>query len=99
MGRIIRLIPVDDICYFRADCKYTLVATADSESLMHKPIKDLADELDPGLFWQIHRSTNVNVYSIANVLRNGSGRISVRLKRRHKSLPVSEAYAHLFRQM
>ena len=69
-GKSIKLITVEEVCYFRADTKYTLVVTPASESLIRKSIKDLIDELDPNLFWQIHRSTLVNVSSIAGVTRD-----------------------------
>jgi DNA-binding LytR/AlgR family response regulator len=94
-----RIITVDDVCYFRADSKYTCVVTPEGESLIRKPIKELCDELDPTCFWQIHRSTIVNVRAIAGVVRDLRGRAQVRLKNRAELLPVSEAYAHLFRQM
>jgi DNA-binding LytR/AlgR family response regulator len=99
VGTTIKLITVDEICYFRADGKYTRVATASSESLIRKTIRDLAVELDPALFWQIHRSTLVNVNAIAGVARDLRGYLQVRLKQRQEALPVSETYAHLFRQM
>ena len=50
----IRLIPMDEIRYFQADDKYTIVITSSGESLIRKPIKELVNELDPGIFWQIH---------------------------------------------
>ncbi len=43
----LRLITVDSICYFRADNKYTSVVTADSESLIRRPLKILVEEVDP----------------------------------------------------
>lgn len=98
-GQAVRLITVEDVNYFEADSKYTRVVTAEGESLIRKPIKELADELDPCCFWQIHRSTIVNVNAIAGVVRDTRGRPQVRLKRRSELLPVSDAYAHLFRQM
>jgi DNA-binding LytR/AlgR family response regulator len=99
VGSTIKLITVDEICYFRADTKYTLVVTSGSESLIRKPIKELVDELDPNLFWQIHRSTLVNVNAIAGVTRDLRGHLQVKLKQRAEALPVSEGYTHLFRQM
>lgn len=99
VGNTIKLITVEEICYFRADTKYTMVVTPDSESLIRKPIKELAEELDPNLFWQIHRSTLVNVNAIAGVTRDLRGHLQVKLKQRTESLPVSEGYHHLFRQM
>jgi len=98
-GKSIKLITVEEVCYFRADTKYTLVVTPASESLIRKSIKDLIDELDPNLFWQIHRSTLVNVSSIAGVTRDIRGHLQLKLKQRPEMLPISESYTHLFRQM
>ena len=98
-GQAVRVITVDDVCYFQADSKYTRVVTATEESLIRKPIKELCDELDPACFWQIHRSTIVNVHAVAGVVRDLRGRTQVRLRRREELLSVSDAYAHLFRQM
>lgn len=98
-GRSVRLIPVNDICYFQADNKYTLVVTASAQSLINKTIRELIDELDPETFLQVHRSTVVNVNAIAAVHRDLRGRLEVQLKARTEKLPVSASYAHLFRQM
>jgi DNA-binding LytR/AlgR family response regulator len=98
-GAAVRLLTVEEICYFKADSKYTLVATADSDSLIKKSIKELVGELDPNLFWQIHRSVLVNVRAIDSVLRDGQGGLAVRLKQRAETLAVSEPHHHLFRQM
>jgi DNA-binding LytR/AlgR family response regulator len=99
VGQTIKLITVEEICYFKADSKYTLVVTATAESLIKKPIKELCDELDPAQFWQIHRSTLVNVNCVAGVTRDYRGHLQLKLKQRNESLPVSESYTHLFRQM
>ena len=98
-GNELRVITVEEICYFQADNKYTLVVTSDQESLIRRPIKELIDELDPNTFWQIHRATLVNVNAIAGVNRDFRGHLQVRLKQRKETLPVSESYAHLFKQM
>jgi DNA-binding LytR/AlgR family response regulator len=99
LGNEVKLITVDEICYFRSDTKYTRVVTADGESLIRKSLKELLDELDPALFWQIHRSTLVNVNSIASVSRDFSGHVIVKLKQLKETLPVSQPFAHLFQQM
>ena len=98
-GQTVRVITVDDVCYFQAEAKYTRVVTAEGESLIRKPIKELTQELDPASFWQIHRSTIVNVHAIAGVVRDLRGRMQVRLKRREELLAVSDGYTALFRQM
>lgn len=98
-GAAVRLITMDEILYFKSDEKYTLVVTADSESLIRKGIKELGEDLDPTMFLQVHRSTLVNVHAIESVVRDDRGKLKLRLKHRSESLAVSEPYAHLFRQM
>ena len=98
-GAAVRLITVEEILYFKSDQKYTLVVTPDTEALIKKTIKDLAAELDPTMFWQVHRSTVVNVHAIDSVIRDDRGNLALRLKQRPEKLQVSEAYHHLFRQM
>lgn len=98
-GNDVKLITIEEIAYFRSDSKYTLVAIREGEALIRKSIRDLATELDPELFWQIHRSTLVNVNAVAGVHRDFKGRMHVRLRNRKETLPVSEAYMHLFKQM
>ena len=98
-GRAVRLITVDEICYFQADNKYTTVVTPTGQSLINKTIKELVDELDPESFFQIHRGTIVNVNAISTVHRDLRGRLEVRLKHGGLALPVSATFAHLFRQM
>lgn len=99
IGNELHLITLDEILYFRADTKYTLVVTADQEALIRRPIKELAEEVDPAVFWQIHRSTLVNVNAIATVTRDMSGHLRVKLKQRKEMLTVSASYTHLFKQM
>ena len=98
-GTAVHLITVEEILYFRADSKYTLVVTAEGESLIRKTIKELCDELDPTMFWQIHRSSIVNVHAIDRVQRDSRGNMMLRLKGRDEALPVSSQYQPLFRQM
>ena len=98
-GDDVELITVEEICYFQADTKYTLAATANTQSLIRKPLKDLLAELDPNMFWRIHRSTLVNVNAIAGVTRDLKGNLRVRLKDRRETLAVSESYAHRFRDL
>ncbi|MGE5838622.1 MAG: LytR/AlgR family response regulator transcription factor [Deltaproteobacteria bacterium] len=98
-GDGVRLIPVDDVIYFKAEDKYTAVITREGESLLRKPIKELAEKMDPEKFWQIHRGVIVNVRSIARMSRSLTGKGVVKLKDRSETLPVSSRYMHLFKQM
>ena len=98
-GQETRLILIDDVAYFRADNKYTSVVTADGEALLRTPIRELLTLLDPAVFRQIHRSTIVNLKAIAGIVRDDSGRGTVRLKSRPETLTVSAPYMALFRHM
>lgn len=98
-GDGVRLIPVDEVIYFKAQDKYTLVITKEAESLIRKSVKELAEELDPEKFWQIHRGTVINVRSIARVGRTLTRKGVVKLKDRSEVLTVSDRYMHLFKQM
>ena len=98
-GRETRLILIDDVAYFRADNKYTTVVTADGEALLRTPIRELLARLDANTFRQIHRSTIVNIKAIAGIVRDDTGRGTVRLKSRPETLAVSAPYMALFRQM
>jgi DNA-binding LytR/AlgR family response regulator len=99
VGKETRLIMVDDVAYFQADNKYTVVMTGDGEALIRKPIRELLDILDPAHFKQIHRSTIVNMKAIAAITRDDSGRGTIRLKRRAETLPVSLTFMPVFKGM
>jgi len=99
VGQAIQMVPVEDVLFFISDEKYTRVQTATLEALIRKPIKELVDELDPKLFWQIHRSTLVNVKAIAGVTRDFRGRQIVAVKGHKEQLEVSRSYLGLFKGM
>ena len=99
LGANLRLIPVSEVLFFQSDEKYTRVVTADGEALIKTPIRELLDGLDPDVFWQIHRSTLVNVNAIAGVSRDFRGQAHVKIKGKDESLVVSRIYSHLFKQM
>jgi DNA-binding LytR/AlgR family response regulator len=99
VGQAIQMIPVDEVLFFISDEKYTRVQTAQVEALIRKPIKELVDEIDPQLFWQIHRSTLVNVKCIAGVTRDFRGRQIVTVKGHNEKLEVSRSYTGLFKGM
>jgi len=99
IGQDLRMIPVEEILFFRSDEKYTCVQTEKFEALIRKPVRDLAEELDPSLFWQIHRATLVNVNAIEGVTRDIRGRHLVMIKGRPDKLEVSRSFLHLFKQM
>lgn len=99
VGNSVRLIPVDQVAYIRAEEKYTLVVWDEGEALIRKTIRELADELDPGKFVQIHRSVIVNLRYVREVVRGVNETADLHLHGRSEPLPVSRSYLHNFRQM
>jgi DNA-binding LytR/AlgR family response regulator len=99
LGASMKMIPVDDVLYFRAEDKYTKVVTQEGEALIRKPIKELFDALDPEAFWQIHRSSIVSLRAILRVDRDWRGEPVIILKGRDEKLAVSRTFAHRFKAM
>ena len=99
VGETVRQIPVDEVFYFQAQDKYVSVYTSAGESLIRTPLAELQAELNPNEFWQIHRSTIVNINCVAATTRDGMGKTLLKLKDSKAELQVSRAYAHLFKQM
>jgi DNA-binding LytR/AlgR family response regulator len=99
VGSTIQMIPTEEVLFFISDEKYTRVQTAQVEALIRKPIKELVDELDPQQFWQIHRSTLVNVQAVAEVTRDYRGRQLVGVRGHPEKLEVSRSYTGLFKGM
>ena len=97
VGNSVRMVPVEEVCYFQAADKYTSVVTREAEMLIRTPLKELLVQLEPARFRQIHPGTIVNLAEVAAATRDESGRLSVRLKHRKESLHVSRVFAELFR--
>jgi DNA-binding LytR/AlgR family response regulator len=98
-GELMHQIPVDDVLFFRADDKYTCVQTASAEHLIRTPIAELAAQLDPAQFVQVHRSTIVNLAYLVGSRRDETSRLFLRITGHAQELPVSRAYVHLFKAM
>jgi DNA-binding LytR/AlgR family response regulator len=75
------------------------VVTANGETLISTPLKDLLGRLDPQTFWQVRGSTIVHVNAVRSVLRGVGGKLSLQLKRRSERLEVCARYAHRFKQL
>jgi DNA-binding LytR/AlgR family response regulator len=98
-GRETRLILLEDVAYFRADQKYTVVMTAEGEALLRTPLRELLGALDPAMFKQIHRSTIVNLKAVSSVIREDGGKGQLRLRNRPELLTVSQPFMGLFKGM
>jgi DNA-binding LytR/AlgR family response regulator len=98
VGAVVKLIPVDEIVYLKSDNKYTLVVWDGGEALIRKSIRELADQLDPEAFVQVHRSAIVSLARVSQFVHLGDGG-EVHLRERAEKLPVSRSYVHLFQHM
>ena len=98
-GKVMRLIPVDDVLFINARSKYTFVVTKDGEFLMRASLGELIKQLDPERFWRIHRSTIVNASKVVSVSQTGRETHVLTVKDCKEPLTVSRAFIHQFKQM
>lgn len=94
----IHVLDVEQILAFQAEDKYTTLITAEGDFLIRTSLKQLEQELDPDLFWRIHRSTLVQVSQIARVSRSFTGQLEVQVEGIKKPLAVSRRFADQFKQ-
>ncbi|RRH92261.1 DNA-binding response regulator [Variovorax beijingensis] len=98
-GSIVRMVPIGEVLYFEAADKYIRVLTAVHEYLIRTPLKQLLAQLDPEIFWQVHRAVVVRSSAIEAVHRDEAGKLHLDLRGRTEKIPVSRLYGHLFRAM
>jgi len=75
----LRLIPVESICYFVADQKYTRVCHASGEELIDDSLKQLEDEFGTD-FVRIHRGALVAVARIGELCKSADGEVEIVLR-------------------
>ncbi|MEI8325698.1 MAG: LytTR family DNA-binding domain-containing protein [Betaproteobacteria bacterium] len=75
------------------------LAPQGNADLIRTPIVDLAAELDGEQFWQVHRSTVVNLAHLAGTRRDDTSRLWLRIKGWNGELPVSRAFVQRFKAM
>jgi DNA-binding LytR/AlgR family response regulator len=92
-------IDVASVRFFQADDKYTVVYSTGGEFVIRTTITDLAAQLDPEQFWQVHRATLVNLAWLDGTRRDDASRLFLRMRGHGTELPVSRAFVHLFKAM
>ncbi|MBQ4863344.1 response regulator transcription factor [Pseudoalteromonas sp. MMG013] len=95
----LHLIDVGDVDYFIADNKYTEVSVEEEKFLIKTSILALESELNPDVFWRIHRNCIVKVDRIQRVVKDELGHVYIDLKNTAEQLLVSRKYQSLFKQM
>jgi DNA-binding LytR/AlgR family response regulator len=98
-GATTRNLDVADVRFFQADDKYTVVASSHGEYVIRTTITELAARLDPDQFWQVHRSTVINLAWLEGTRRDETSRLFLRMRGHAAELPVSRAFVHLFKAM
>lgn len=99
VGQTVRMVPVEEVCYFQSTDKYTTLLTHDVELLLRIPLRELISQLDAEQFWQVHRGTVVNARQIVSAHHDLLGKVTLTLRDRPEKIAVSRSYSHLFRQM
>ena len=96
-GALVRMVPVADVLVLEAADKYVRVLTAGHEYLVRQPLRELVQQLDAEVFWQIRRGALVRADAIDTVQRDEAGRLLLRLRQRDEAWPVSRLHAQRFR--
>lgn len=102
VGSTIHMVPIDEVLYFEAADKYIRVMAGQDtlhEYLIRTPLKDLLAQLDPQIFWQVHRGTVVRAAAIDTVHRDEASKLSLTLRGCKEKIAVSRLYSYLFKAM
>lgn len=98
-GTTVRLIPVEEVLWFEAADKYVTVATAKGDRTIRMALRELLAQLDPEVFWQVHRGVIVNTRHVLEANQDTTGQVLLVMAGRTEKLQVSRQFAHLFRRM
>lgn len=78
-GRM-RVVPVADVEYITASGVYAELHVGDERYLIRESMQTLEEQLDPGIFFRIHRSAIVRLAEVELLLRGAGGDYRVQLK-------------------
>ena len=99
VGDAIEMVPVETIQYLEAADKYVRAVTASQEYWVRVSLKELLPQLDPDRFWQVHRSTVVNIDAVLRAQRLENGNVSLQLRDRPDRISVSRVHASRFKAL
>lgn len=89
-------ILVDEVIYFSGSDTHTTVVTGAGEHQISTPLYELYAMLDPKKFWQVHRSTVVNIAHIETVKQEAQDRLMVKFKERDECMMVGHPFCQQF---
>lgn len=99
VGEAVELLPVQQLLYLEAADKYVRAVTAERDYWVRISLRELLPQLDPDCFWQVHRSTVVNIDAVARAHRQESGQVLLELRGRPERLTVSRVHAGRFKAL
>jgi len=99
IGNKIWLTPVEDILCLKASGRYVKVLTKEREALVRMPLKNLCEQLDPDIFWQVHRSTVMNIAHLDHVKNIDHEQIQAHMNNMKEPIAISRSFSHLFRNL
>ncbi|NCT84408.1 MAG: response regulator transcription factor [Comamonadaceae bacterium] len=99
-GNTMKLLEVDQLAALRSELRHTrALSQAGEQLLLRTSLGELQRQLDPQLFWQIHRGSVVNARAIERIERRDDGELWVQLRGLDQALPVSRPHRGRFRGM
>ncbi len=99
IGNKVWLVPIETVICFKASGRYVKVVTAEREALVRVSLKNLLEQLDPDNFWQVHRSTIINICHLDHVKHIEHDQIQAYLRGLHEPIAISRSYGYLFRNL
>jgi LytTR family transcriptional regulator, CO-responsive transcriptional regulator RcoM len=93
------LIEVQDALRLESNDHYTWIVTANDRFLSNLSLSDLAERLDPAMFFRCHRSHIVNLRHVTEIERDGDTMHLVFPKPELARVPVSRAHARELREI
>lgn len=99
-GNTMKLLEVEQLAALRSELRHTRALSQGGEQLLLRmPLGELQQQLDPALFWQIHRGCIVNARAIERIERRDDGELWVQLRGLAQALPVSRTQQARFKGM
>lgn len=91
------MVAVDNVDYFQAADKYTLVVAGDKQWTIRKSLKELEAALDPERFWRVHRNAIIRLAAIERAVHDERGGLVLHLIGQKQPLGVGRNYLHRFK--
>lgn len=89
-------VPIAEVVYLESEARQTRVVHGTGELMVRTPLKELLAQLDPSVFWQVHRNTIVNHRHVAEVVHLADDGMALALHGRSERLPVARHFQRLF---